>query len=627
MRVLCKYLFLWYFLCFAGVASAAQPELLDPEKAFRFSARVLDASNIEVRYQIAEGYYLYRERFAFAAEPAGVKLGAAQIPEGKHKKDEFFGDVQTHRGELKIIVPVTAAADGKVALTATSQGCADVGVCYVPMDSKIQLSMAGGAATVGVANVDTGGDPLARLMGQADSGKPAAPAVTAATTAVADDSRIAAMFQGGFWLLLVSFFGFGLLLSFTPCVLPMIPILSGIIVGRGQPVTRMHGFTLSVAYVLGMAITYAVAGVAAGLSGAMLSAALQNPWVLGSFAAVFVILALSMFGVYELQLPAGLQARLADASNRLPGGKYTGVFAMGVLSALIVSPCVAAPMAGALLYISQSRDGVLGGTALFAMALGMGVPLLAVGASAGALLPKAGPWMDTVKRFFGVLLLAVAIYLVSPVIPLAAQMLAWAALLIVSAVFLRVIDPLPPHAHGFQRFSKGVGVIALLAGAAYLVGAFSGAKDILQPLSGLMAKEGVAPAGSIGTTGRTPGAPLFKRVTTGAELDAELKAAAASGKPLLLDFYADWCVSCKEMEHLTFTDALVKQRLSGMIKVQADVTANNAEHQALLKRFRLFGPPGIVFFDKNGKEISGLRVIGFQNAEKFAGVLDEVLKF
>jgi thiol:disulfide interchange protein DsbD len=278
---------------------------------------------------------------------------------------------------------------------------------------------------------------------------------------------------------------------------------------------------------------------------------------------------------------------------------------------------VAAPLAGALLYISQSRDLVLGGVALFAMALGMGVPLLAVGASAGALLPKAGPWMDAVKRFFGVLLIAVAIYLISPVIPLAAQMLAWAALLIVSAVYLRVIDPLPQHAHGFQRFGKGVGVIALLAGAAYMAGAFSGARDILKPLSGLMAGESTPVAGET----------LFKRVATSAELDAAIKAAATSGKPLLLDFYADWCVSCKEMERFTFTDEKVKQLLSGMVKVQADVTANNAEHQALLKRFRLFGPPGIIFFDKNSKEISGLRVIGFQNAEKFSMVLDEVLKF
>jgi len=296
---------------------------------------------------------------------------------------------------------------------------------------------------------------------------------------------------------------------------------------------------------------------------------------------------------------------------------------MGVLSALIVGPCVAAPLAGALLYISQSRDGMLGGAALFAMALGMGVPLLAVGASAGTLLPKAGPWMDALKRFFGVLLLAVAIYILSPVIPLAAQMLAWAALLIVSAVYLRVIDPLPQHAHGFQRFGKGLGVIALLAGAAFMVGAFSGAEDILQPLSGLMA----TPATGGGAAPAATGEPLFKRVETGAELDAAVKSASASGKPVLLDFYADWCVSCKEMERFTFTDAQVKQRLANMVKIQVDVTANTAEHQALLKRFRLFGPPGIIFFDKKSKEINGLRVIGFQNAEKFAAVLDEVLNF
>ena len=608
MRELCKYLFLLYIFCFTPLTLAAQPDLLEPEKAFRFSARVLDAATIEVRYQIADGYYLYRERFAFAAEPANVKLGAAQIPQGKMKKDDFFGEVQTHRGELTIIVPVAAAGDGKIALTATSQGCADVGVCYVPMESKVNLAMAGGVvlAAGGVTGARTG-DPLARLLSQADTGKPAA--------ATAEDSRIAGLFKGSFWLLIASFFGFGLLLAFTPCVLPMIPILSGIIVGRGHSVTRMHGFVLSAAYVLGMAITYAIAGVAAGLSGAMLSVALQNAWVLGSFAAVFVVLALSMFGLYELQLPTGLQTRLTDTSNRLPGGQYTGVFAMGVLSALIVGPCVAAPLAGALLYISQSRDGVLGGAALFAMALGMGLPLLAVGASAGTLLPKAGPWMDTVKRFFGVLLIAVAIYLVSPLIPLAAQMLAWAALLIVSAVFLRVIDPLPQHAHGFQRLTKAVGVIALLAGAAYLVGALSGAQDIFRPLSGLV-RGSATPVAS---------EPLFKRVSTSAELDAAIKAAA--GKPVLLDFYADWCVSCKEMERFTFTDTHVKRRLADMVKVQADVTANNAEHQALLKRFRLFGPPGIIFFDKKGNEINGLRVIGFQNAEKFVDVLDEVLKF
>ncbi len=611
-----KYLFLLTILfcsLMLQMAHAAEKDLLEPEQAFRFSARVIDASNIEVRYQIAEGYYLYRERFAFAAAPGNVKLGAAQIPEGKRHKDEFFGEVQTHRNEIKINVPVVDAGGGNVALTVTSQGCADVGVCYVPMESRVQIAMATGAVTAGgaggVLSAAGGGDVMGRLLG---GGKP--PAASAA--AKAEDSAIADLFKGNFWLLIVSFFGFGLLLSFTPCVLPMIPILSGIIVNGGHKVTHMHGFVLSAAYVLGMAITYAIAGVAAGLSGAMLAAALQNPWVLGTFAAVFVLLSLSMFGAYELQMPAAWQTKVSTTANKLHGGHLAGVFSMGALSAVIVGPCVAAPLAGALLYISQSRDVVLGGTALFAMALGMGVPLLLVGASAGALMPKAGPWMDTVKRFFGVLLLAVAIYLISPLIPLQVQMLLWAALLIVSAVFLRVIDPLPQHAHGFQRFSKGIGVIALLAGAAFLVGAFSGAKDIFRPLSGLVAGE---------STSAAPAHDLFKRVGSRTELDAAIKAAA--GKPVLLDFYADWCVSCKEMERFTFTDPRVQKQTAQMAMLQVDVTANSAEHQALLKQYRLFGPPGIIFFDRGGREIQGLRVIGFQSADKFTGVLGEVLKF
>ena len=302
-----------------------------------------------------------------------------------------------------------------------------------------------------------------------------------------------------------------------------------------------------------MAITYAAAGVLAGLSGAMLSAALQNPWVLGAFAAIFVVLAGAMFGFYELQLPSALQTRLAAATNRLHGGHFAGVFAMGALSAMIVGPCVAAPLAGALLYISQSRDVVLGGSALFAMALGMGVPLLVVGASAGALLPKAGPWMETVKRFFGVVLLGVAIYLVSPLLPAAAQMLAWAALLVVTGIYLRAIDPLPAGAHGFDRFAKGVGIMALVAGIAFLIGALSGARDILQPLAGLRGAAAAAPDAR-----RSP----LRACSSAAELDRAV--AAARGRPVMLDFYADWCVSCKEMERYTFTDPQVQKRLGEM---------------------------------------------------------------
>ncbi|MGH6690841.1 MAG: protein-disulfide reductase DsbD, partial [Gammaproteobacteria bacterium] len=374
-------------LAIACGARAAEPDLLEPDQAFRFSARLADARSIEVRYEIAPGYYLYRDKFQFTLAPAGATAGAPRLPPGKKHRDEFFGEVETYRGSLRIALPFELAEAGVPALhlTAVSQGCADIGVCYVPHEQKAELrlaSVAGGAA------------PTDAAAGFLSGSGPAA-----------DDTLIARVFEGGFWLAVASFFGFGLLLSFTPCVLPMVPILSSVIVGAREPITKARGFALAIAYVLGMALTYAVAGVAAGLSGAMLSVALQTPWVLGAFALVFVALALAMFGLYDLQLPVALQSRLADASSRFRGGHALGVFVMGVLSALILGPCVAAPLAGALLYIGQSRDLVLGGSALFAMALGMGVPLLAVGASAGALMPKAGPWMETVKRGFGTLLL------------------------------------------------------------------------------------------------------------------------------------------------------------------------------------------------------------------------------
>jgi thiol:disulfide interchange protein DsbD len=590
-------LILVLLLAISGLARAAEPDLLEPDRAFRFAARLTDARSIEINYQIAPGYYLYRDKFQFTLAPTGAKPGAPRLPSGRKHRDEFFGEVETYRGSLSIVLPfeLADASVPAIRLTAVSQGCADIGVCYVPHEQRAELRLA--SLTPGATRSD------------------AAPGLFSAAGSAADDTLVARVFEGGFWLVIASFFGFGLLLSFTPCVLPMVPILSSVIVGAGQPVTKSRGFLLAIVYVLGMAITYAVAGVAAGLSGAMLSVALQNPWVLGAFAMVFVALALAMFGCYDLQLPVALQNRLADASNRFHGGHTVGVFVMGVLSALILGPCVAAPLAGALLYIGQSRDVVMGGSALFAMALGMGVPLVAVGASAGALMPKAGPWMETVKRGFGTLLLGMAIYVVSPYLPVSVQMFLWAALLIVTAIYLRAIDPLPAAAHGFQKFSKGLGIIALLAGLAYLVGAFSGGRDILQPLSGLRVTE----SGS--TTFETP----FERIQSSAELERRVQAAA--GRTVMLDFYADWCVSCKEMERYTFSDERVRARFREMVLLQADVTANNAEDAALLRRFRLFGPPGIVFFDRTGREIPGLRVIGFQPADRFVAVLDQALAF
>jgi thiol:disulfide interchange protein DsbD len=580
------------FLLLAAPAAAqlklggSADDLLEPEKAFRFAARALDGATVEVTFVIADGYYMYRERFKFAAEGnPQVKLGAADLPPGRKHKDEFFGEVQTYRKSVRILLPVEG--EGRFDLKVTSQGCADVGVCYVPMESTATLRVAAGMPGFSEAPRRVDAVPTFSVF--------------------ASDIDIARLFEGNLLLVLGGFFVFGLLLTFTPCVLPMIPILSGIIAGEGRSLNRARALTLSLSYVLGMAVAYAAAGIAAAFSGSLLAAALQNAWVLGAFALVFVVLALSMFGFYELQLPGFLHDRLHSAHRSLPGGRIASVAGMGVLSAVIVSPCVAAPLAGALLYISQTRDVALGGAALFAMALGMGVPLIAVGVSEGALLPRAGAWMESVRKFFGVLLLAVAIWVVSPVLPAVAVMLAWAALLIGAAMFLRAIDPLPPAASGWWRLWKGAGIIALVAGVALLVGALSGSRDPLRPLAGLT-------QGGARVDSKLP----WTRVASLAELQEKL---GAPGKPVMLDFYADWCVSCKEMEAFTFSDPKVRAQLEGMLLLQADVTDNNEEHRALLKRFSLFGPPGIIFFDAQGREIRGLRVVGYQNAERFLKTL------
>jgi thiol:disulfide interchange protein DsbD len=526
--------------------------------------------------------------------------------------------VETHRGELRILVPVQAPAGvTRFELFATAQGCWDGGICYPPTTQQASIDLSAPPKKSGGSFLDSvlgGGSGMA--------GSTASPTATASAGAVAaqadgavssdETGDIARMLSGASVpLILLSFFGFGLLLAFTPCTFPMIPILSGIIVGQGHKVSHMRAFVLSLAYVLGMAVTYALAGVAAGLSGTMLSAALQNVWVLSVFALVFVLLSLSMFGFYELQLPSALQSRLASTASHEKGGSLWGVTVMGVLSALIVGPCVAAPLAGALLYIAQTGDAVLGGWALFAMGLGMGAPLLAVGVASRSLLPKVGPWMEGVKKAFGVMLLAVALWMITPVIPAMAMMLGWAALLLFSAIFLHAIDPLPPQAKGWQRFWKGVGVVLLLAGAAILVGALAGSRDPLQPLSVLRAQAS-APVN----------VPQFEKVNSIAELDARL---AQTDRPVMLDFYADWCVSCKEMERFTFSDAGVAGRMDQMLLLKADVTANTDEHKALLKRFGLFGPPGIIFFDAAGQEREGMRVVGFMKAAPFATVLDRAL--
>src|SRR6266478_2064976 len=583
-------------IALAPARAANTDELLEPDKAFRFSARALDAATVEVSYAIADGYYLYRERFRFAAEPATVRLGEPQFSKGQIHEDKFFGKQETYRKDVRIRLPLEAGGAERLKLLVTSQGCADLGVCYVPQvqSAELRLASLGGSRS----SISKESEPLTSSPERTSS-------------AVSDDVRFAGVLESGrLWAVMAVFFGAGLLLTFTPCVLPMIPILSGIIVGEGRKVTRGRALLVSLAYVLGMAVTYTAIGIAAALSGSLLSAALQNAWVLGAFAAVFVLLALSMFGFYELQLPSRWQMRIVQVSNRLGGGHWGAVVLMGALSAAIVSPCVAAPLAGALLYIGQTRDAVLGGTALFSMAIGMGAPLVLVGVSGGMLLPRSGQWMHAVRQFFGVLLLAVAIWIIAPVIPVAVQMLLWAALLIGSGVFLRALEPLGGDASGWDRLWKVVGILALLAGVAQAIGALSGARDPLQPLSGVFAE---SPAQK----------PLPFETVKALDLDARLKTA---DRVAMLDFYADWCVSCKEMERFTFSDPQVQARLGRMVLLRADVTANTADDKALLKRFRLFGPPGIVFFDAGGREIEGLRVIGYQSPEKFIKSLDLALR-
>jgi thiol:disulfide interchange protein DsbD len=435
-------------------------------------------------------------------------------------------------------------------------------------------------------------------------------AIASARSPIAD-SQIADLFAtGNFWLIISFFFGAGLLLALTPCIFPMIPILSGIIVGQGHKITQKHAFILSLAYVLGMAITYAIAGVVAGLSGDLISNAMQTPAVLGSFAAIFVVLSLAMFGFYDLQLPTALQSRLSSTSNQLRGGHISSVFVMGALSAIIMGPCVAAPLAAALLYIGKTHDALLGGTALFTLALGMGAPLLLIGTSAGALLPKAGAWMEAVKRFFGVLMLALAIWIVQPLLPISVQMLLWATLLIISSTYLHVLDVQPHHTTGWHKLQKGLGLFILLLGIAYLIGALSGSKDILRPLSGFAVAQAATPTHS------------FKRIKTAAELEQHI--AQSKGQIVMLDFYADWCVSCKEMERNTFSEAAVQNRLTTATLLQLDMTNNTTDDKALLKRFGLYGPPAILFFDKQGKESSDFRVVGYQDAEQFSQTLQKV---
>lgn len=587
-----------------GLGGGAQDEFLDPDQAFAFSATTQDADTLVARWKIADSYYLYRNKFAFELKGAdGVSLGSAQLPAGKVKEDEYFGrqEIYYHEVEARLPLQRGASAPASLTLQATYQGCAEAGICYPPIVKTVSVALPAAPAAAATAQAALPPVPQAPLSEQ--------------------DQIASRLASSGTLLTILTFFGFGLLLSLTPCVFPMIPILSGIIVGQGEELTARKGFTLSLVYVLAMSLTYTVAGVLAGLFGGNLQATFQNPWILGSFAGVFALLSLSMFGFYELQMPSSLQSRLAEISNRQQGGTLAGVGVMGFLSALIVGPCVAPPLAGALIYIGQTGNAVLGGIALFALSMGMGAPLLAIGTSAGKLLPKVGPWMNIIKAVFGVLMLAVAIWMLERVLPGPVTLLLWAVLLIVSAIYMGALEQLGPDATGWRKLWKGVGLVMLIYGALLTVGAAGGNKDMFQPLRGV----GLVATSAGGGTA-APTETLFKRIKGMAELERELAAATSTGRPVMFDLYADWCVSCKELEKYTFADPSVQQTLAKAVLLQSDVTAWDKTDQELAKAHGLIGPPAILFFGPDGKERRNYRVVGFMTAEQFRAHAERALQ-
>ncbi len=561
---------------------------LPVDEAFVLIADSERPDQVALRWQIADDYYLYRDKVKVTSLTPGVETGSPLTPGGKTIHDEYFGEQVVFYEEMVANVPVSAPIESReIELEVSYQGCADEGLCYPPTKKQIRVSLA----------------PIGSAVA-ATAAPGSAPAMVSEQDALAEKIR-----SGNLLAVLATFFGAGLLLALTPCVLPMVPILSGIIVGAGggQPVSRGRAFSLSVAYVLGMAMTYTVAGVAFASAGQQAQTFFQKPWIIATFAALFVWLALGMFGLFNLQVPAAWQARLTVLSNQQKQGTLLGTAVMGALSSLIVTACVAPPLVAALAVIGQSGDAFRGGAALFALSIGMGVPLLLVGASAGRFLPKAGPWMDAIKAVFGVMLLGVAVWMLGRILPGPVTLALWAALAFISGYCLVTMGS-RESTSGFEAARRGLGALAVVYGVLMLVGALSGNSNPLQPLAGLRGVEGAR---------ETARHTDFRRIKSVEDLERELVSAREAGKPVMLDFYADWCVSCIEMERFTFTDPGVQEQLERAVLLQADVTANDADDQALLRHFGILGPPTIVFFGPDGRELSGYRVVGFKPADEF----------
>ena len=565
---------------------SAKPAALPPEQAFVYEAIAMDADQLLLRFTPQPGYYLYKDKFQFRLEAAGdISIISSQLPAGKIKDDPEFGKVEVYYSQIEVPVQLSRPAGPAVQLSVTAdfQGCRDGDICYPPMQRQVSVELP--AADTAAANK-----------------------AASKTPPVAEQDRLARLLLSHPWKAMLAFFGLGLLLAFTPCVFPMIPILSGIIAGEGDKITTRRAFILSLVYVLAMALTYTVVGIIAGLFGKNIQAIFQNPWIIGSFAGIFVLLSLSMFGFYELQLPASLQTKLSDISNRQQGGKLYGVAIMGLLSALIVGPCVAPPLAAALIVIGGSGDAMLGGGALFAMSMGMGVPLIIIGTSAGKLLPRAGAWMDAVKAVFGIGLLGMAIWFLERILPGGVIMALWGILLLSSGVYLGALEPLPRPSGGWHKLWKSLGVVLLLIGSLEIIGAVAGGDDWARPLSRIGGNSGAqAEASHL----------QFRQIKSIADVEAAVKQASAQGKSVMFDFYADWCVECKRMEKTTFMDAGVHTALANTLLIQADVTAYDAIDEALIKHFGLIGPPAILFYGRSGKELKNYRMVGYMPAAEF----------
>ena len=627
---------------------------LAPEKAFYIDAVITNKNTVNVNFKIAPGYYMYQERFEFELDNAPITIKSVEFPPAKVKFDPTFEkDMGLYFERTNISLVLSEWPQGLMnqafVLKVVSQGCAEQGICYPPVTSALQIEVLNeqmGYRIISItANTDDDIAPRAPTLKISEltstqvtntgffSQRAANDSTLTTLVNSADDSQFAkALSMGSFWGNIALFFLLGALLSLTPCVLPMIPILSVLIVGQGNVVTRKRGFGLAVAYVAGMSLIYTALGVLAGLSGAGLAAWLQTPWVLGIFASLLALMGLAMFDLVRIEMPQVIQTKLSNQASSMRGGKAFIAFIMGAISALIVGPCVAAPLAGALLYISQTRDVWLGGGSLFAMAWGMGLPLLVLGASAGTLLPKAGAWMEDVKVFFGVLLLGTAWWMLSPVISAQTNLIGWAVLAIFSGMLMGTFEPKNQNQSILlQAIKKTIGFILMLLAMFWLIGALTGARSLINPLSQLtLAKTGVNIGNSqTGQASQGNASNLLSNVMPSFQIvdsvEALQIALAQTTKPVMLDFYADWCVSCKEMEAFTFTDPKVIERMQKMILLKADVTKNTPQDRALLKKFNLFGPPGIIFFDTRGNEINSIRVVGFQNADKFTQILDRVL--